>query len=69
MSDVRGRKREKVGEAVSEGGNMNRNATRRCNGNLFVSIACDGPQDPAGLLNNGRIVEMRFHDCKYDLSG
>ena len=61
--------RGRVGEVVSEGGNTNRNASRRCNGDFVVIIPCKVPQGPAGLLKNGSIVGMRFHDCKYGLSG
>ena len=54
---------------VPEGGDTNRNATRRCNGDFVVGITCEVRQGPGGLLKNGSIVGMRFHDCKYGLSG
>ena len=53
---------------VSEGGDTNRNASRRCNGDSVVSINCKVPQDEAGPLKNCSIVGMRFHDCKRGLS-
>ena len=53
---------------VSEGGDTNRNASRRSNGDMVVSITCDVIQSIACLLKNGSIVGMRFHDCKYGLS-
>ena len=65
---MRGRKSEGSGEVVSEGSDSNRNASRRCNGDFVVIIQCNVPQDPAGLLKNGSIVGMQFHDCKYGLS-
>ena len=55
-----------VGEVVS---NTNRNASRRCNGDLVVIITCKVHQGQAGLLKNGSIVGMLFHDFKYRLSG
>ena len=67
MRDVRGRQM-RVGEVVSKGGDTNRNASRRCNGDLVVSITCKDCQRIAGLLKNGSIVGMCFHDCKYGLS-
>ena len=54
---------------VSEGGNTNRNASRRSNGDFVVIIKSEVRQGPGGLLKNGSIAGMRFHDCKYDLSG
>ena len=53
---------------VSEGGDTNRNATRRCNGDLVVIVICKVRKNHADLLKNGSIVGMRFHDCKYGLS-
>ena len=58
-----------VGEVVSEDGDTNRNASCRCNGKYVVNIKCEVPQDQAGILKNGCIVGMRFHDCKRGLSG
>ena len=54
---------------VFEGGDTNRNASRRCNGDFVVIITCEVHQGPEGLLKNGSTVVMRFHDFKYDLLG
>ena len=54
---------------VSEGDDTNRNASCRCNGDLVVGITCKVSQKLAGILQNGSIAGMRFHDCKYDLLG
>ena len=55
---------------MSEGGDTNRNASRRCNGDsVVVIIKCEVRQGPGGLLKNGSIVGMLFHDFKYGLSG
>ena len=48
---------------VFEGGDTNRNASRRCNGDLVVSILiCKVPQDLTGILKNCSIVGMLFDD-------
>ena len=54
---------------MSEDGDTNRNASRRCNGDFVVIITCEVSQGPGGLLKNGSIAGMLFHDCKYGLSG
>ena len=54
---------------VSEGGDTNRNASRRCNGDFVVSIRCKVRQDLTGIIKNGSVVGMRFHYCKRGLSG
>ena len=64
---MRGRQRE--GRRNVRGRDTNRNASRRRNGDLVVSIICDVIQSEAGMLKNDSIVGMRFHDCKYGLLG
>ena len=54
---------------VSEGSVTNRNASRRCNDNFAVGNLCDVFQDQAGIIKNGSIVGMPFHDCKRGLPG
>ena len=53
---------------VSEGGDTNRNASRRYNGDFDVIVKCKFCQNYAGLRKNRSIVGMRFQDCKYGLS-
>ena len=54
---------------VSEGGDTNRNASRRYNGDFDVIVKCKFCQNYAGLRKSRSIVGMRFQDCKYGLSG
>ncbi len=52
-----------------EGGDTNRNASRRCNGDFVVIMGCKVPQGPKCLLKNGSTIVVHFHDIKYGLSG
>ena len=58
-----------VREAVFEGRDTNRNASLCHNSSYVVSIKFKDNQGQAGLLKNGNIVGIRFHDFKYELSG
>lgn len=57
-----------VREVVSEGDDSNHNASRLCNFVLGFFIKCEVRQGPAGMLKNGSILGVCFHDFKRGLS-